>query len=269
MNEEKVENASDGSVKTESGNLPVQNVSTPASAPAGETITIKKDALWKYSTFILAAILIVGAFAFFIGDGGSGTGQAVNAPSAPNPSAPSAPVVVADVDVGDAPFKGNENAPVTLIEFTDYQCPFCSRHFTQTYPQIISQYVDTGKVKYVSMDFPLNNIHPEAQKAAEAAHCVRDQQGDDGYFAMHDKIFANQGTMSIDNYKKWAAELKVNQQEFDSCLDSGKNAGIVAAGLQEGQANGIRGTPGFLINGKPLSGAQPFSAFQQAIDAEL
>jgi protein-disulfide isomerase len=239
---------------------------------SSETITIKKDTLWKYSTFVLAAILIVGAFAFFIGDGKSGTtgNVANNPPSAPTPSPTPTPTPIANVNIEGAPSKGDPNAPVVIVEYTDYQCPFCGRHYTQTYGQIISTYVDTGKVLYVAKDFPLNNIHPEAQKAAESAHCVRDQLGDDGFFEMHDKLFVNQGSLSNSNYKKWAREISgVDGNDFDECLDTGKHAGTVATGLSEGQANGIRGTPGFLINGNALSGAQPFSAFQQAIEAEL
>lgn len=173
------------------------------------------------------------------------------------------------VDIGDAPVKGEANAPVTIVEFTDYECPFCGRHYSQTYTLIESEYIDTGKVKYVLMDFPLS-FHPQAQKAAESAHCVRAQKGDEGYFAMHDKLFANQASLSLENYKKWAREITgVNGAKFDTCLDSGEFADEVQAGLTYGSSLGISGTPGFFINGIPLSGAQPYSAFKQIIDAEL
>lgn len=97
------------------------------------------------------------------------------------------------VDVGDAPFLGDANAPVVMIEFSDYECPFCGRFFSQTLPQVKSEYVDTGKVKFVYKDFPLTSIHFNAQAAAEAARCVRDQLGDDGYWNMHDAVFESQG----------------------------------------------------------------------------
>jgi protein-disulfide isomerase len=263
--ESSAEKVEDGQRNMGGESAPVESSSTALSS---ESITISKDTLWKYSTFVLGALLIVGAFAFFIGDGDNGTGQVINNPPPAANNPPSAPAIV-EVNYEDAPSKGNKDAPVVLVEYTDYQCPFCERHFTQTYSQIVSQYVDTGKVLYVSKDFPLNNIHPQAQKAAEATHCVRDQLGDDGFFKMHDLLFQNQASLNVANFKKWAREVGADGSEFDGCLDSGKNAGIVAKNLQEGQADGIRGTPGFLINGKALSGAQPFSAFQQAIESEL
>lgn len=241
---------------------------TPQHQPAlpHETITIKKDTLWKYSTFILAAVLIVGAIVFFVqGDSNNTTGQVVNNPTdqlpAPQPER-------VEVNIEGAPAEGKKNAPVVMVEYTDYQCPFCSRHFLQTYPQIKTDYIDTGKVLYVTKDFPLS-FHENAQKAAEAAHCVREQKGDEGYFMMHDKLFENQQSLSVDNYKKWARELGANGAQFDSCLTSGKMASVVSKGLQEGQQDGVQGTPGFFINGKLVSGAQPFAAFKSVIDAEL
>lgn len=232
-----------------------------------DVITIKKDTLWKYSTFILAAILIVGAFAFFFkGDTGTGgpAGQVVNNPGQKLPAQEGR----VEVNIEDVPFKGKENAPVVIVEYTDYECPFCGRHYSQAYKQIESEYIDTGKVKYLIKDFPLS-FHQNAQKAAEAAHCAREQKDDEGYFAMHSKIFENQQALSIENYKKWARELSLNGAQFDSCLNSGKMAAIVQKGFQEGQQDGVQGTPAFFINGKLVSGAQPFGAFKQAIDGEL
>src|SRR3989344_1577925 len=114
------------------------------------TLTIRKDALWKYSTFLLLAILVVGAFFVFTGNNGT-TGQAAQQPA--QPSIPSQPSNI-KVDAGDAPFLGNENAPVKMIEFSDYQCPFCRKFWIETLPLIKSEYIDTGKVKFVYKDFP-------------------------------------------------------------------------------------------------------------------
>ncbi|MBX4212300.1 DsbA family protein [Candidatus Pacearchaeota archaeon] len=174
-----------------------------------------------------------------------------------------------DVNIGDSPTKGSKDAKVVLVEFTDYQCPFCGRHFTDTYPQIIKDYVDTGKVLYVLKDFPLTQLHPEAQKAAEAARCVRDQKGDTGYFQMHDKMFSNQATLSVDNEKKWAREVGVDGAQFDSCLDSGKHTKDVQDEEAYGQTLGITGTPTSFVNGIMVEGAQPYSVFKQTIDAAL
>src|SRR3989304_1908007 len=140
------------------------------------TITLKKSDLWKYSTFVLLAAVIIGGF--FMLSGNSGTdGNTVQQPDT-QPS-----VVKASLD--DDAVLGDKNAPVTIIEFSDYQCPFCRKFWTETLPSIKSQYVDTGKVKIVFRDFPLTSIHPSAQPAAEAAECVREQGGDKAYFEYH------------------------------------------------------------------------------------
>ena len=240
------------------------------------TIKIKKDDFWKYSTFILLAIVIIGGFVFFTSDNvpkvtGEVTGGNQPAPTNPGPTEPS--VVTASVD--DVAVLGSKSAAVTIIEFSDYECPFCGRHFTQTYPSIKQEYVDTGKVKIIFRDFPLTSIHPNAQKAAEAAECVGEQAGDEGYYKMHDKLYTNQQSLSITNYKSWAREISgVDGAKFDNCLDSGKYASEVQKDSQDAQTAGGRGTPYFVVmdksgKGTAISGAQPFSAFKSAIDAAL
>jgi len=250
------------------------NQPTPPEPTAhGDTITIKKDDLWKYSTFVLGALVIVLAFTAF-GDNGGVSGNAVggNAPT-PTPSAapPTQQLGGATADADDDAFIGDADAPVTVIEFTDLQCPFCERHHSQVYPQIVSQYVDTGKVKYVARDFPLTSIHPLAAPASEAAECVREQSDDATYFEYVDKIFDNQQSLSQDNLRTWATELGY---DISACMSSGKYKAEVQKDSQDAQAAGGRGTPFFVIvnsdgEGTPVSGAQPFSAFQQAIEAAL
>ena len=224
------------------------------------TIKIKKENMWKYSTFVLAALLIVGAIVFFTSD--STTGQVVNNPAQQLPT--QGGNVVASVD-NDAVL-GDKNAPVTIIEFSDYQCPFCGRFWSETLPQIKKDYIDTGKVKLVFRDFPLTSIHPMAQKASEAVECVREKGGDSAYYKMHDKVFANQASLSNDNLKKWAKELGY---DISNCLDSGKFASEVTKDSTDAQAAGGRGTPYFVINGQALSGAQPYQNFKAVIDAAL
>ncbi len=240
-----------------------------------ETVTIKKDTLWKYSTFLLLVVLVVGAF--FVLSGNKGTGQVAQQPTNPTQQPG---VVSASID--DDPVLGDKNAPVTMIEFSDFQCPFCRKFWTETLPSIKSEYIDTGKVKFVYRDFPLTSIHPIAEPAAEAAECVRDQYGEDAFWKMHDKIFQEgnildggdpltgpvRGTVQFtsEDLKAWAKELGYN---IDSCLDSGKFKSEVQKDSSDAVAAGGQGTPYFVINGKPVSGAQPFSAFKQVIDAEL
>jgi len=174
-----------------------------------------------------------------------------------------------NVELGSSPALGNKSAKVVFVEFTDYQCPFCGRHYSETFLQIKKDYIDTGLVLYVLKDFPLNSIHPEAQKAAEAAHCVRDQQNDTGYWKMHDKLFDNQQTLSVENYKKWARELGVNGATFDDCLNSSKHSKTVGDNLAYGESLGVSGTPASFVNGISLSGALPYSEFKSIIDGEL
>ncbi|MEM4326910.1 MAG: thioredoxin domain-containing protein [Candidatus Diapherotrites archaeon] len=144
----------------------------------------------------------------------------------------------------DDAMKGQKDAKVTIIEFSDFQCPFCKRFYDNAYKQIVKDYIETGKANIVFRDFPLNSIHPQAQKAAEAAECA----GDFGKFwEMHDKLFENQTTLSTDNYKKWAQELGIDKTKFDECLDKGKYAQEVNKDLQDGANIGITGTPSFVI----------------------
>lgn len=188
----------------------------------------------------------------------------------PTPPAPSGDPANAD----DDPMLGDEDATVTLIEFTDYQCPFCSRHFEQTYGQIKKDYVDTGKVKLVVRDYPLS-FHPNAQKASEATECADDQGK---FWEMHDKLFQTQGTWSNGDgataFKQMAKDLGLNSATFDACLDGGTHAQEVADDMAAGSASGISGTPGFWIvgpdgKGQLISGAYPYDTFKAAFDALL
>ncbi len=242
------------------------------------TLTIRKDVLWKYSTFLLLALLVVSWVVFFTGDKSTTNNVVANNPQPTVPPQPSQVTASAD----DDPVLGDEDAPVTIIEFSDYQCPFCRKFWTETLPSIKAEYIDTGKVKFVYRDFPLESIHPAATPAAEAANCVREQGGDEAYYEMHDKIFQEgnvldggdpitgpvRGTAQFGatELKNWAQDIGY---DIGSCLDSGKYKSEVQKDLADAQAAGGKGTPYFIINGKPLSGAQPFNAFKQVIDAEL
>ena len=165
----------------------------------------------------------------------------------------------------DDPFIGNKDAPVTIVEWSDFECPFCSRFYSQTLGLIEENYINTGKVKLVFRDFPLS-FHQSAQKAAEASECS-DEQGK--FWEMHDMIFENQQILSVENLKKWASDLGLDTKKFNECLDSGKYASEVQKDMADGSAAGIRGTPGFIINGQLISGAQPYANFESAIELAL
>lgn len=192
----------------------------------------------------------------------------------PDTVATSAPSPTPDLDFESetTAMRGDPDAPITIYEFSDYQCPFCLRHFEQTMPKLIEQYIDTGKVRYIFKDFPITSIHPQAPKAAEAAECAGEQ---DRYWDMHDRLFQgqqgdwNQNPDAVNIFKSYAQELGLDTQAFDSCLDSNKYAAEVASDLGEGVGAGVTGTPAFFINGQLVSGAQPFEVFQQIIDTLL
>jgi len=188
----------------------------------------------------------------------------------PTPTSPPQPTVEAKPieeagGVGSLPPRGEEDAPVTMIEFSDFQCPFSARHFQQVFPQIEKEYIAAGKVKYYFRNFPLS-IHQYAQKAAEAARCA-DEQG--RFWEYHDKLFANQQAISPENLKEWAKELGLDMAKFSDCLDSGRFEQAVKGDFADGQLAGVRGTPSFFINGRMVVGAKPFESFQEVIEAEL
>ncbi|VAW43577.1 Periplasmic thiol:disulfide interchange protein DsbA, partial [hydrothermal vent metagenome] len=176
------------------------------------------------------------------------------------PQPPSGPV---DISTEDAYAIGDPNAPITIIEYTDFQCPFCSRHSEQTFPLLKENYIDTGVVRYVFKDFPLTQIHPQAVLAANAARCAGDQ---DAFLAMHDALFANQAQWNNQNnaeefFNQYANEIGLDGDQFATCLANGTYDDEIMADLNEGASFGVNGTPGFFINGYFLSGAQPYSTF--------
>jgi len=160
------------------------------------------------------------------------------------------------------PVRGPASAPITIVEFSDYQCPFCAR-VNPTLEQVRKTYGD--QVKIVFKDFPLPN-HPQAPKASEAGHCANEQGK---YWELHDLMFANQRALNVPELKQYAAGLGLDMTKFNQCLDSGKHAGLVASGLAQGERMGVNSTPTLYINGRVLIGAQPFEAFKQIIDEEL
>ena len=162
----------------------------------------------------------------------------------------------------DDPVRGNPSARVTIIEFSDFQCPFCAR-VNPTLAKIRETYGD--KVKIVWKDYPLPN-HPQAPKAAEAAHCAAEQGK---YWEMHDVMFANQRGLEVPALKQSATGLGLDMAKFNRCLDSGQYASKVASGTTQGDKLGVNSTPTLYVNGRPVIGAQPFEVFKAAIDEEL
>ncbi len=187
------------------------------------------------------------------------------------------PLDLADDDA----FLGPEDAKVLVVEFSDFECPFCAaaagthqgliERFKSQDPNWeaavpkLKELAKEGKIRLVFRDFPLR-MHTNSQKAAEAAECAGEQEK---FWEMHDKLFEQGVSGGISSFKQYAEDIDLDTAEFNDCLDSGKMASEVKKDLKDGKAVGVKGTPAFFINGQLVSGAQPFSVFKQIIDIEL
>jgi protein-disulfide isomerase/copper chaperone CopZ len=187
-----------------------------------------------------------------------------NNPTNPQPSPDARNTAIQNFEITkDNHVRGDFEAPITLVEFSDFECPFCGRHFP-TLNKILSDY--KGKVRLVYKHFPLS-FHPNAQKAAEASECASEQGK---FWEYHDKLFENQTSgYSLEKFKQWARDLGLNVTKFNDCLDSGKYAQKVQADYQEGLQKGVNGTPATFVNGQLVSGALPYEVFKQIIDSAL
>jgi len=184
------------------------------------------------------------------------------------------------ITLGDQPSKGNASAKVTLVEVSDYHCPFCRRQTLQTMPQLMAEYVNTGKVRYVFIDYPIAQLHPDAFKAHEAAACAGDQGK---YWQMHDLLFTNSPARDASQLSTQAGLLGLDMQKFNACLNNGNggpHAAAIRASVARMQQLGVGGTPLVLIGltpqpGAPLKvmssvyGAMPYAEFKTALDAAL
>lgn len=167
---------------------------------------------------------------------------------------------------------GNKNAKVTIIEFSDYQCPFCRTFWKDSFAQLKKDYIDTGKVKFIYRDYPLG-FHPMAQPSAEAAECAGEQGK---YWQYHDKLFGEQDkkgqgtvTYTANDLKSWASQIGLDSAKFNNCFDTGKYKEEVTKDMADGTTAGVSGTPSFFINGRSLVGAQPYASFKAIIEEEL
>ena len=166
------------------------------------------------------------------------------------------------VTAGTSPVKGSASAPIELIEFADFECPFCLQA-SPTVKRVLDTYGDS--IRFAYRNFPLQN-HPHAKPAAEAAQCANEQGQ---FWAFHDRLFAEPGKLSDAELKQTASTLGLNAPQFNKCVDDRKYQSVVETDAQAGLNAGVTGTPAFFINGRLLSGAQPFDAFKRIIDEEL
>jgi len=197
------------------------------------------------------------------------------AQAAPPPTRLEAVGAVLDVD--GSPFLGRKDAPITLVEFFDYECPFCMRHVQQTLPQIQRDYIDSGKVKYVVRDFPIDALHPNSFKKHEAAHCAGDQGK---YWDMRARLLSGAKEARTDDFSTDGRALGLKSSDFGQCLTSGVHAVDVRTDIAEGNKAGVFGSPTFFVGMtepnkatvtvmRVVRGAQPYQTFKDAIDALL
>jgi protein-disulfide isomerase len=181
--------------------------------------------------------------------------------------------VTAKVPTKGSPSLGNPKAPITLVEFTDYQCPFCRRFYINTLPAIKKQYIDTGKVRLILRDLPLG-FHSKARPAAKAAHCAREQGK---FWEMHDALFEGGGKLNKKDFVRYAEKIGVDGFPFQECMASDRHKESIDRDIADAGKASITGTPGFVlgktteneIEGPFISGAQPFASFKRQIDSLL
>ncbi len=200
--------------------------------------------------------------------------QPAAAPSATAPSvaAPTAAPTTGAVNITlkpNTPYLGASNANVTVVEYADYECPFCEQFFKNVLPELKAKYIDTGKIKFFYQDFAF--LGPDSNTTAEASHCAEDQNK---FWQYHDYLFSNQGAegsgwATSDHQKQFAVAIGLNTAQFNQCLDSGKYKQEVLDETSAGKSYGVSGTPTLFVNGTAIVGAQPATAFEKAIDAAL
>lgn len=246
---------------------------------------IERDPIISAAILIVVSILVTGimisASILYVAVSG---GVAINGGSNGGSADPAGEEIVEDAEVevlDDDPFIGSEDAEVVMIEFSDYECPFCQRYHLNTYPEIKSSYIDTDRIGYIWKDFPLSFHNPLATDQAVAAQCVMRLEGSEKYFEYADKIFETTdgggNGMEESQLNDLAEEIGVDKADFDACADNDETLAKVEANIEAGAAAGISGTPGFVIGvledgvvkGEVVSGALPFVNFEEVIDRYL
>lgn len=205
------------------------------------------------------SLLLLGIFAL-----GVGSGYLIWGLAPATPATPTAQVGRYDVPVDDDPSLGPDNAPITIIEFSDYQCSYCKKWHDEVLDRLLANYPD--QIRFVYRDFPLISIHPGAAPAAEAADCAGAQGA---YWPFHKALFSMKYDLTTDAYQQYAAELGLDTQTFAKCLTDRRYESEVLGDYNYAVNLGVRSTPTFFINGIPLVGAQPYEVFKQVIDKEL
>jgi len=235
-----------------------------------EYVTFKRSHFYSVLVVLAFAVGLLLGYVLW----GRGTTVTAAAPSQETANQPSDPVQEApvtaqpqytryDIPTEGYPSLGPADAPITIVEFSDFQCPFCRRFHQETYSALLNAY--PGQIRFVYRNLPLTSIHPNAMSAAIASLCANDQNV---YWDYHDKLFSSE-TLSRDIYIQYASELGVNVDDFSACLDSGAHDDYIAQDMDFALNLGVQSTPTFFVNGLAVVGAQPLDTFQQIIDKEL
>lgn len=234
-----------------------------------DTLTFKRSHFYSVLTVLAFAVgVLVGYVVWGFGspESAAQTARTADQPSGPIAEAPvtdSPQFVRYDVPSDGYPAIGPDDAPITIVEFSDYQCPYCQRWHAQVYEPLLAAY--PGKIKFVYRHFPLTSIHPDAFDAAQAAMCAGEQ---DAYWQYHEMLFSSSSLGSA-IYTQYAQDLSLNLDDFNTCLAEEKYSDKIEADTDFAVELGIRSTPTFFINGLAIVGAQPLDVFKQVIDKEL
>jgi protein-disulfide isomerase len=242
---------------------------SPSTLSQDDTVTFKRSHFYSVLTVLaFAAGILLGYVVWGVDSpaGAASASQIANQPSGPVVEAPvtqQAEFRRYDIPTGDSYAIGPADAPITIVEFSDYQCPFCRRWHAEVYEPLLAAY--PGKIRLVYRHFPLTSIHPDAMSAAEAAMCAGEQ---DAYWPFHEKLFSSE-SLGSSTYIQYAQDLGLDMNSFESCMNDRKYQQAVDEDLNFAVDLGIRSTPTFFINGLAIVGAQPLDVFKQVIDKEL
>lgn len=225
-----------------------------------DTVTFKRSHFYSVLVVIAFAVgILVGYMAWGRGSGSSPTAANNNPPAATEQA-----FRRFDIPTEGFPSIGPKDAPIVIVEFSDYQCPYCQRWHDQVYEPLMAAY--PGKIRFVYRNFPLTQIHPQAMNAAEASLCAGEQ---DAYWQYHGKLFDNYDVLSDDLYASLATDLGLDVTAFQACMTEHRYKDEIEADMSFSLNLGIQSTPTFFINGIPVIGAQPLIEFQTKIDNEL
>ena len=231
--------------------------------PSEETITFKKSHFYSVLVVLAFAVgVLVGYVAW--GRSSGGTTTTAGAPVAQAPAAEQAPQYRRyDIPTEGFPSLGPDDAPIVIVEFSDFQCPFCRRFHDETYQSLLDAY--PGQIRFVYRNLPLTSIHPAAMPSAVASLCAQDQ---DAYWDFHEKLFSSE-QLDEETFIRYAADLGLDTETFTACLSSGEHDAEIQQDMNFAIDLGVQSTPTFFVNGLAIVGAQPLANFQQLIDKEL